>query len=94
MFYNYLIQSQKNRNLYIGYTKNLQQRLGEHNRGENKSTKRDIPWKMIYCEICINEKDAKRREKYLKTSQGQRLLKRRLKEFFFIQNSSTGYEKR
>jgi len=31
----------------------------------------------------LNKKDAKRREEYLKKTQGQRLLKRRLKEYFY-----------
>lgn len=86
MFYNYVIQNAKNRNLYIGYTNDLRKRLIEHNRGFNKSTKPYCPWKLIYYEACLDEDDAKRREHYLKTSQGQRLLKRRLKEYFFKNN--------
>ena len=83
MFYNYVLQSKKHKNLYVGYTTDLRERLIEHNQGLNKSTKPYRPWKLIYCEICLNENDAKRRENYLKTSQGQRLLKRRLKDYFY-----------
>jgi len=83
MFYNYILQSLKNNNLYIGYTNNLQKRLKEHNQGLSKSTKPYRPWKLIYYEACLNEADSKRREKYLKKTQGQRLLKRRLKEYFY-----------
>lgn len=83
MFYNYILQSIKHNNIYIGYTKNLKQRFKEHNLGINISTKLYKPWKLIYYEACLEEKDAKRREKYLKTSQGQRLLKRRLKEYLY-----------
>ncbi len=83
MFYNYVLQSLKNGNLYVGYTIDLRKRLKEHNQGLNKSTKPSRPWKIIYYEACLNEEDAKRRENYLKTSQGQRLLKRRLKEYFY-----------
>ncbi|MFH1938256.1 MAG: GIY-YIG nuclease family protein, partial [Patescibacteria group bacterium] len=82
MFYNYVLQSKKNKNLYVGYTKDLRKRLIEHNQGLNKSTKPYRPWELIYYEACLNKKDTKRREKYLKTTQGQRLLKRRLKEYF------------
>ena len=46
------------------------------------------PWKLIYYEACLNEKDAKRRERYLKTSQGSRLLKARLKEYFYQQKDN------
>ena len=83
MFYNYVIQSMKDGNLYVGYTTDLKKRLKEHNQGLVKSTKPYRPWGLIYYEACLNEKDAKRREHYLKTSQGQRLLKRRLKEYFY-----------
>jgi len=47
------------------------------------STKPYLPWRIIFFEAYRNEKDAKRREKYLKTSQGGRLLKRMLKEYFY-----------
>jgi len=82
MFYNYILQSEKNKILYVGYTTDLRRRLKEHNQGLDKSTKTYRPWKLIYYEACLNEDYAKRRENYLKTSQGQRLLKRRLKEYF------------
>ncbi|MBI3631733.1 MAG: GIY-YIG nuclease family protein, partial [Candidatus Staskawiczbacteria bacterium] len=39
------------------------------------------PFKYIYVEGCHNEQDAKRREGYLKTTQGNRFLKLRLREF-------------
>ncbi len=74
--------------LYIGYTEDLRKRLKEHNQGLSKSTKRYLPWKLIYYEACLNINDAKRREKYFKTSQGRRLLKRRLKEYFYEESKS------
>ncbi len=82
-FYVYLLKSAKGDNLYVGYTADLRKRLQEHNHGMNFSTKPYIPWKLIHYEAYRNEKDAKRREKYLKTSQGSRLLKRMLKEYFY-----------
>ena len=82
-YYIYLLQSLKNDTLYIGFTENLRKRLQEHNRGLNFSTKPFKPWKLIHYEAYLNEKDARRREKYLKTSQGSRLLKRMLKEYFY-----------
>ncbi|MEK7580482.1 MAG: GIY-YIG nuclease family protein [Patescibacteria group bacterium] len=82
-YYIYLLQSLKNDTLYIGFTENLRKRLQEHNRGLNFSTKPFKPWKLIHYEAYLNEKDARRREKYLKTSQGSRPLKRMLKEYFY-----------
>lgn len=69
--------------MYIGYTNDLRKRLKEHNRGLVFSTKPYKPLKLIYYEACLNKDDAKRRENYLKKTQGQRLLKRRLKEYFY-----------
>ena len=82
-FYNYVIQSSKNKSLYMGYAIGLKERLEKHNKGLVKSTKAYRPWKLIYYEACLNRRDARRREHYLKTTQGQRLLKRRLKDYFY-----------
>lgn len=86
-YYVYLLQSEKNQELYIGYTIDLKKRLREHNQGLNFSTKPYRPWQIIHFEAYRDEKDAKRREKYLKTNQGSRLLKRMLKEYFYHKKS-------
>lgn len=83
MFYVYVLQSKRTDELYKGYTADLRERLQKHNRGLNFSTKGQRPWSLIHYEAYHNEKDARRREKYLKTSQGSRLLKRMLKEYFY-----------
>jgi len=83
--YVYLLESLKNKSLYIGYTTDLRKRLDYHNSGRNVSTKPYMPWQLIHYEAYRNENDAKRRERYLKTSQGSRLLKRMLKEYFYNQ---------
>jgi len=88
MFYVYVLESKKSDQLYVGYTHDLLKRVKEHNQGVNFSTKPGRPWKCIYYEACINEDDAKRREKYLKTTQGNRLLKARLKEYFYSKKNS------
>ena len=86
MFYTYVLQSLSVENeRYIGFTVDLKKRLVEHNQKQNFSTKRYAPWKLIYYEACLNEIDAKRREKYFKTTQGRRLLGRRLKEYYYQQ---------
>ena len=82
MFYTYCLQSEKDTNvLYFGFTNDLKRRLKEHNFGDNFSTKRYMPWKLIYYEACLLESDARRREKYLKTNMGRRMFKRRLKDY-------------
>lgn len=80
----YVLESMKNNSLYIGYTVDLKRRLQEHNHGLNFSTKPYRPWKGIHFEGYLCEEDAKRRERYLKSSQGGRLLKRMLKAYFYL----------
>ena len=78
-----------NNQLYIGYTADLKRRLSEHNQGLNFSTKRYMPWDIIYYEACTEESDAKRREKYLKTTQGWRLIRRRIKDYLYKSKNLT-----
>ena len=85
MFYNYVLQSEKDESLYKGRTENLRVRLEQHNQSKVKSTRAKAPWRLIYYEACLKRSDAIRRERYLKTSQGSRLLKRRLKDYFYEQ---------
>ena len=73
--------SQNDGNFYVGYTKNVQNRLEEHNNGRVSSTKGRRPMKLIYWEGCIDQNDATRREKYLKTSWGKRYIKGRVKDY-------------
>lgn len=82
MFFVYVLEDSAGSGLYFGYTSDLQNRIKEHNRGYSHSTK-GKQWKCIYYEACLNQKDALRREHYFKTTQGKRLLKRRLKEYFY-----------
>jgi len=81
MYYTYVIQSEKDKLFYTGFTGDLQNRLNEHNCGKVTSTKNRAPFKLIYYEVCMNEQDATAREKYLKTGMGKRYLKNRLKQF-------------
>lgn len=81
--YVYVLKSLNKNFLYVGFSHNIKKRLDEHNGKLVISTKSYAPFDLIYYEACRNLKDALRREKYLKTSQGARLLKRRLKEYFY-----------
>lgn len=53
--------------MYYGSTNNLERRLNEHTAGKVESTKYRLPLKLIYYEVYTNEKDARAREKYLKS---------------------------
>jgi putative endonuclease len=82
MFYVYVLQSEKDGNFYVGYTKDLKARFFSHNAGKVESTKRRIPLSLIYYEASCNQSDALKREKYLKTAYGKRYIKSRLCSYF------------
>ena len=79
MCYTYILISEKDDKFYVGYTDNLKRRIKQHNNGDVESTKYRRPLKLIYYEICLNQKDAIHREKYLKTTYGKRYIQNRLK---------------
>ena len=77
-YYVYVLISEEDGNYYTGYTSNIRQRLAEHQAGKVYSTKARLPVKLIYFEGCLNQQDATRREKYLKSGNGKIYLKNRL----------------
>lgn len=81
MQYVYVLRSQKDGKNYVGYTKNLKLRFERHNKGLVESTRNRRPLKLIYYEACLNQQDAIKREKYLKTIYGKRYIKSRLKSY-------------
>lgn len=83
MFYTYVLKSKKDGKMYTGYTDNLRRRFKEHNNGESVYTKEKGPFNLIYYEACIEQKDARSRESYLKSGKGKRYLKSRLRRFLF-----------
>ena len=84
MFYVYILQSKKTTRLYTGSTSNLRKRLQEHNQKLGFWTLDYAPWSIVYYEACHNERDARSREKYLKSGMGKRYVKNRLKRFLSL----------
>lgn len=80
-YYVYVLYSIKDKMLYTGYTKDLNKRIKTHNEGKVVATKYRQPLILIYWEGCLNQQDATKREKYLKTSWGKRYLKSRLTNY-------------
>ena len=66
---------------YVGLTKDLKLRFEQHNKGLVESTKDRRPFRLIYYEACLDESDAKKREKYLKSFHGKSFLRKRLKSY-------------
>ncbi|MBI4097966.1 MAG: GIY-YIG nuclease family protein [Candidatus Levybacteria bacterium] len=81
-YYVYVLHNKTKNFIYIGYSENLKSRFSTHNIGKNRSTKLYVPLELIHYEAYRNIKDAKRREKYLKSNRGKATLKTMLKEYF------------
>ena len=79
MHYVYFLQL-VNGDLYKGSTENLKRRFAEHSEGKVSSTKNYRPIKLLGYEAYLLKSDATRREKFLKTTEGIRLLKQQYKD--------------
>ena len=91
MFYTYVLLSEKDQKLYMGYTENLRNRLALHQAGLVPSTATRRPVRLIFYEAYPNKYDALRRERYIKTDKGKTTLKSMLREF--LSKSESNYPK-
>lgn len=82
MYFVYILQSVKDGRLYTGFTANLRKRIQSHMNKGVHTTSRMGKIQLIYYEAFASQKDAREREKYLKTTQGKRTLKLMLKHTF------------
>jgi len=80
MYNTYVIENQSSFKIYIGYTADLSERLERHNNlSPNKKTSftsiNKGEWIVIYIEELSTLKEARAREKQLKSSRGRSFLK-------------------
>ena len=81
MFYVYLLESLTfPKEVYVGFSENVKQRLKEHNSGKSIHTNKFKPWKLETCVIFSNKNKALEFEKYLKTHSGRAFRNKRLIE--------------
>lgn len=80
--YVYILISQKDHKLYIGFTTDLISRIKEHQNGKVDATKKRLPLILIHYEAFREKNDAKARERYLKSGYGRRNLKKELQNIF------------
>jgi putative endonuclease len=73
----YVLRSEKDGNLYIGCTEDIQERLQQHNAGRARSTKSRIPFVLIYTEEYRDKYEAFRMERFYKTAKGKRELRKK-----------------
>ena len=75
----YILYSLKDHRTYTGSTDNIPRRLKQHQDGLVQSTKNRLPLELLYSEESKSLKDARKREKYLKSASGREKLKSLLK---------------
>ncbi|MDR3627736.1 MAG: GIY-YIG nuclease family protein [Ignavibacteriaceae bacterium] len=76
MYYIYILKSKDSNHFYIGHTADLEKRLSEHNSGRVKSTKKYLPWQVIYFETANTKSEAYKREMQIKSYKGGNAFKK------------------
>lgn len=64
--YVYILQSENTDSYYVGATKDVQNRLREHNAGETSSTKNKGPWLIRFTQEYATLQEAKKIESRIK----------------------------
>ena len=75
MWFAYALRSGSDGGFYVGMTSDIERRVKEHNSGSNRSTRSRVPFTLFYSEQCASPREAREREKYLKSGQGRDFLK-------------------
>lgn len=78
MYYVYVLRSSVDGRLYKGFTKDLQNRINEHNSGKTKSTKVYRPWELVYFEKHDTLDEVLEREKFFKSGIGREYIKKKI----------------
>ena len=77
MWYTYILKMADGK-YYVGSTNDLKRRMEEHTRGKEISTKWRLPVTLEAYVAVKSERTARRLEKYLKTSSGKAILRKRI----------------
>jgi putative endonuclease len=92
-FWVYILYSERSLKRYIGQTSDLGERIIQHNRGQNKSTKSGIPWK-LYCYLEVKSlADALSLERKLKNLKSRLRQNQYFEKHGFIMQEVIGPEK-
>ncbi len=84
MYYVYIIQSVTNNSYYIGYTHNPNERIDQHNKGRSRYTKNKGPWILKYLEKLNTLKEARHREKQIKSWKKRKAIERLINSARFV----------
>ena len=78
-YYVYVLKSLKNDSYYVGCTNNIERRLSEHNAGYSKSTRLNVPFKLVYKEEYNSLSDARVREQNIKKRKSRKYIESLIK---------------
>ena len=82
MYYVYILLNETKTRTYTGVADDVEKRLSEHNASRVKSSSPHRPYKVIHTEAFVTMSEARRREKFYKSTTGRR----RIKEMFFSES--------
>ena len=75
-FYVYVLKSEQHDKTYVGMSENVNERLREHNTGKSTFTKSFRPWILLYSEYVGEATEARKLEKYYKSTAGKNRLRK------------------
>lgn len=78
MHYVYLLRSEQDKKLYVGYSADLRKRFRQHQSGYVRATAPRRPFTLLYYEAYRSEEDARNREHFFKTGWGRNYIKKYL----------------
>jgi len=70
----YALYSKKLNTIYIGQSKDLNNRVDHHNKGYSTFTSKTDDWVLVYSESCESRSVAYKREKQLKSAGGRKFI--------------------
>ncbi|MFQ5686416.1 MAG: GIY-YIG nuclease family protein [Candidatus Scalindua sp.] len=74
----YILKSLKDNGIYIGMSRDPEDRLKQHNKGKTVSTKSRRPFVMLYKEEYNSADEARKREQYCKSGIGREQIKQKI----------------
>ncbi len=83
----YILYSEKLDKFYIGYSENMEQRIGFHNSEENlKWTKSGAPWQIYLLISCATVSQARKIERYIKQQKSKKYILQLIERKDMVEN--------
>jgi len=71
----YILFSETFKRTYVGFSEDPSKRLEAHNSGKVISTKKYMPWRIVYLEEFSDYNEVRKKEKYYKSGAGRRKIR-------------------